>query len=601
MQLFHRAKTIPIFLGLVILITSFMGADWSVWVEGCIGIIILLFVFFSRDTSTLGVTWRDPQRWFVLFLGALAISSIWSTNVYATLRGVTYIFIGYAVFKSSRTLLEKHVTVLMVWTHCIISAGAAWGLVSQVFNHINRAEGFLGNANALGAYLALGLTIGIGVSLRSYGWYRILSWVGVAIVGLALARTFSVTAFFGMLVSGIGMLLVTGTWRMRYFAHWKHRLALVLVTVCVGLCCIVVLRTVETKSFREGVRLDKVITRQHFVTSFQQRWRFVEATSAMITDKPLSGFGLGAYQNTFPRYASTTYELPRYAHNHYFELAAEAGIFAAILFVFLVFRVCVRAYRKVPTGTARLPRLLLVWGLTGSAASALVDFGWHFTAVWVLWWFIAGTLQPTMSSQHKRSVIERLVFGVIMLVSVAMLVRGVGVVAAYTAFQHAEAKLGNGQFQEAIVDYKYGLRYDPNPYYDGRLAVALWAGARRDAVQLVDAQKSVTRILRWNPYDHFAYQLQGRIAFSAKDYQLADSAFSKAVELDNGFHLDITVEYANFLLAQHRYIDALRVTSEALSTVSPEAWSANPSYAADLERVRSFGEKARKLMGESIE
>lgn len=581
-----RDTILPLGLVFAILVASTMGADWTPWIEGLFGIVAFLMIFFSRHSSVIGTSWRDPHRWFAVFFVFIVFISTFSTNLYASLRGVVYIFVGYIFFRAAAALLQQYVRPILTWVHLIASLGALWALIDQIRMHLDRTEGLLHNANALGAFLVLALPTGIYISTTMRGWRRVFAWVGVAFLILALLLSFSLTAIFGLIISGI--IVGIPVWRrMSLSSKRLGRIILWAVAALVSFAILGIgLRSIELKSIRSGVRLDQVITQVHFQSSFQQRWRFLESTTLMIADRPWAGFGLGSYQGTFPRYASTVFELPRYAHNAYFELAAEAGIPAAVIFLVLFLVIAKRIYQRWSNPDVFPGQRWITWAVLASAVGAFVDFGWHFPAVWILFWVFVGiSIGP--SSGKQRSIVDNFSHALLLIFGLVVLVRGLGVAYAYTPFQRAERVLAQGDPELAASYFLRGLQYDPNPYYDGRYALSVWMRARGDIPALEDAQQHVDHMIRWDPFDYFAYQLRARIAFSQKNNKEAEIAMQKAIFFDHYFHLDIVSEYANFLIVEKRYQDARSLLDNALAANGGNLWSANPYFAADIALIRN--------------
>lgn len=584
-----REHLLLIVLSFAFLVASTMGADWSPWVEGVFGILALLLIVFSREGRIIGADWRAPERWFALLLGLMLLCAIWSTNLYATLRGWTYFALGFVVFQATLRVPQKQKQLLGIFIFFIATAGGLYAVVQQIVQGLPRAEGFLGNANAFGAYLGLLSPVGIGLALQAKGRLRALLWSGVCIVTIAFFRTFSLTTFVGLgiaLIFAYPLLVHIKVWsRIQTRKLFGYGIGVLVLIAAVA----VVLRTIDTGNLQEGLRFDKVITAEHFSSSFQQRWRFLETTTRMVAERPLAGFGLGSYQGTYPRYASTLFELPRYAHNAYFELAAESGIVAAIFLICLLYTLLRRAALFFQELIGKAQPWFFV-ALLGSVAAAIFDFGWHFPAVWIGLWAIAGICctPSTLKEKDEAGKVEFFLKPVFFLFGVFLFLRGVTVAFSYTPFQRGESLMLQGRPSEAAVQYQLGTRFDPNPYFFARRALALWMDAKGDKVKLLEAQELISKVLHWNAYDYFAYQLQGRIAFAQKDYSAADDAFRQAITLDHNFHPDIHYEYANQLYTQNRNAEAMQVMNAILAAYAENSWTANPYLNRDLEAIKKL-------------
>ncbi len=578
----HRESILPVSLVVAFLVATVIGGDWSPWVDAVLGVLTLLLVIFSRHTHPLAGGWRSPTVWLLATFTLAAITAAWSQQYYASARSLTYLFIGITTFIAAREVLPSYVPTVLRWVFVGGAGSAAWALVSQFREGADRAGGLLGNANALGAFLALVLPVGIVVALESPRRWRFLSWLGVGVIAVALLRTYSYTSWFGLVLAT----LIGACFAGRRVVNvrrvmWSLGVLLVLLAGVVGL------RSFQLKSFQAGVRLDQVISGEHFRSSFSQRWHFAQSAFDMFLDRPVTGVGLGAYQVSYPRYARTLFEQPRYAHNAYLELAAEAGGMVALAFVgaliILAMRVVQRT-RDLKTNQKHIAWLSVAVG--GSAIAAAVDFGWHFPAVWVAFFILAGLLAGPAIVTNKRSGFA--VTAALLVIALVVVVRGLGVAYAWTYFERADRALANGEAESAVQTYERGLRYDPDPKRRNQLAEALWMSAPGDTTVLLQARGQLQQALIWAPTNYFTYRLLGRVEYSDRNFEEAEQAFQKAVAYDNAFHLDIAGEYTSFLIQQKRLADALAVVEEVLEAYPEGSWSANPAYTTDILNMQTL-------------
>ncbi len=581
-MILHRESILPVSLVVAFLVATVIGGDWSPWVDAVLGILTLLLVIFSRHAHPLAGGWRSPTVWFLATFALAALTAVWSQQHYASVRNLTYLFIGFTTFIAAREIPGPYVPNVLRWVFVGGAGSAAWALVSQFTEGADRAGGLLGNANALGAFLALVLPVGVAVALGSSRRWRIVSWFGVGVIAVALLRTYSYTAWFGLGLAAIIGIVIAGRRVVNVRrVVWSLGILLVLLGGVVGL------RSVQLKSFQAGIRLDQVISGEHFRSSFSQRWHFAQSAVDMLIDRPFTGVGLGAYQISYPRYARTLFEQPRYTHNAYLEIAAEAGGLVALAFVggfiILAMRVAER-FRDLNADQRHLAWLSVAIG--GSAIAAAVDFGWHFPAVWVAFFILAGLLAGPTTAPNRRAGFA--VTSVMVVIALIVFVRGLGVAYAWTYFERADRALAHGEAESAVQTYAQGLRYDPDPTRRNQLAEALWVSAPGDAGALQRAREQLHRALAWAPTNYFTYRLLGRVEYSDRRYADAEHAFQKAVTYDNAFHLDIAGEYANFLISQKRLADAVAVVDKALAAYPEGSWSANPAYATDIVNMQTL-------------
>lgn len=577
----HRENIVPLTLGLAVLVASAMSGDWSPWVEGFFGILMLLFVLFGRGRFSFGTSWASPNRWFAIFLVVVALASVASSNYYFSIRTWSISFMGFVVFLVAQTLPSKHAGNLVRWFTSVAAVGAAWALVEQWRSGVSRAGGFLENANALGSYLIITLPLAVGIALHARGRARWFWWVATGTIAIALLRTFSLTGWASLVVAA-GLALAFGAYRFvrARTVRWAAVSLLLLV------CSVVALRTVQLHSLRAGVRLDQVISAAHFESSFSQRWLFIRSSFGMVRTHPFTGVGAGAFQQVYPQYAHSLHEQPRYAHNAYLEITAESGAVAGALFIVLLFLLARAALQRNARGPADFP--LAPWvalAVGASALHAITDFGWHFPVVWFGFWLLAGLL--VRSSNHEQQRGDRVAVRVLGVLVLILLVRALGVAYSFTPFQRAESAMGEGRSSDAAKYFQQGLRWDPNPQKRNHLAEALWQNAQGNAAILREASTEIHQSLAWARADYNAYRMAGRIALAQKDLSAADAAYHRAVVLDGNFHPDIAGEYMAFLIQYARFADARRVAQDILSAYDANPWTNNPYVEGDLSAIRT--------------
>lgn len=116
-----------------------------------------------------------------------------------------------------------------------------------------------------------------------------------------------------------------------------------------------------------------------------------QSTLHMIAARPLLGFGAGAYENAFPRYAIAGFT--RQAHQAFLQIAAESGLpalaFAMLFGVALLWKLW-RLTRGDAPALRRLICAAAVAGLVASSLQELVDYAWYAPAVGLSLFALAG-------------------------------------------------------------------------------------------------------------------------------------------------------------------------------------------------------------------
>ena len=139
------------------------------------------------------------------------------------------------------------------------------------------------------------------------------------------------------------------------------------------------------------------------------RWDITKDCLRMFSQRPVSGWGLGAFPTTYPRYRSFYTNLfVNEAHNDYAQLLVETGLLGFVLMLWFV----VRLYQYgLPTsrrwqfkwdGAVSLSALL---GCTGLLVHSFVDFNLQIPANAAMFYTLCGLAASPLaeSSRQRRS------------------------------------------------------------------------------------------------------------------------------------------------------------------------------------------------------
>jgi O-antigen ligase len=116
------------------------------------------------------------------------------------------------------------------------------------------------------------------------------------------------------------------------------------------------------------------------------RFKIWQGAIGMIRERPLTGVGIGDFDNGFYRYRPLGFNARAvYAHNDYLQMAAEMGILAPLIMIWMIAIVVItgfgkREYSPYALGCAA--------GVLSLSLHGLVDFNFHITAnmvVFVVW------------------------------------------------------------------------------------------------------------------------------------------------------------------------------------------------------------------------
>lgn len=225
----------------------------------------------------------------------------------------------------------------IVTTGCMI---AVWGLLQlygiQPSNHrLFAITGPFYNPGPYSGYLAMIFPISLSCLLQSSGKTRYLWLLGFALMLCILPAGMSRSAWLALSLSSIWVLSVHLKWitkAKRYIQthHYKTILYCILTTIII----------ISSSIFLYHMKPDSANGRLFM-------WKI---TCKVIADKPLAGYGPGAFSHAYGEKQSAYFKsgdyteqeervagAPEYAFNEYLQLGVEGGIILLIIFLSLVF------------------------------------------------------------------------------------------------------------------------------------------------------------------------------------------------------------------------------------------------------------------------
>ena len=254
------------------------------------------------------------------WLLALIVAALFAQDPVGSLprlgKGLMPALVGLAAMHAgSRRQGERAVAVLLISS--TVAALLGWGVwLAEGASFAARARGPTGHYMTFAGQLmlALSLAAGIGLCARDRGW-RFAAWGAASAAGLALAGTFTRSAWIGTLVA-LGVLI----------AVLKPRWTLVLA---VG---VVVAFALAPASYRD--RMSSAFDPRH-PTNVERLYMW-EAGARMLRDHPVTGVGLQDLHVLYDRYRSpASRERVGHLHNVPIQIGATMGGVGLVAFALL--------------------------------------------------------------------------------------------------------------------------------------------------------------------------------------------------------------------------------------------------------------------------
>ena len=382
---------------IVLLVTLLMRTRWDLRPER-----LLAFVKTGANVPVLVflalalVSWvMSPQK----TLGALEVLRIGA--------GVLlYFVIGYQ-FRRSEYLSRLADTILFLSVSVSLIGFYQFSAGDQ-----SRAVGPFSDHQLFGSFLMLLLPIVVAIALNEKAPKRqIVAQIAAVITASALLLAHSRSAWLGGL-AGLGflsLLALIPLARARQFGANKHYVALPLMLAS----CVVVFLFLWPQS---QAIVDRMGTLKNISAdaSFNGRLETSRGAMTMMRQRPLTGFGVGAYsyyQKGFTGVGAAFGDrrgrpsLMEQAHNFYLQTGAELGFPGLLAMIAALLAFLVAGARRVLAMDFGLRRTLLLGSLGAVAAFSVDALGspsWQFGQVSMLLWMAMGLGVSAMRPQAKR-------------------------------------------------------------------------------------------------------------------------------------------------------------------------------------------------------
>jgi putative inorganic carbon (HCO3(-)) transporter len=274
---------------------------------------------------------------------------------------------------------------LLFWVALLAGGVALYGFLQWPLG-LNRMDGRLHSVflipNSLAGFLAAVLPVTVALLLTATS--RAASGGLLALVVLQAAALAATGSRGGWLAAGAGLTisLVLMGWRKRMGR------SLLIGGLALGICVLAI-----DRHYPDLLR-PRAASMTHLLTAEPLRYLVWQGAVEMIEERPLTGWGIGAFGLAYVRFKSPVFDnvTQYYAHNDYLQLAAELGLPGLACFVWLIGTavwMTVRSWRAhrrqaAAPGDLADDALLLAGVAGGGAAVALhsvVDFDLYVPAV----------------------------------------------------------------------------------------------------------------------------------------------------------------------------------------------------------------------------
>jgi O-antigen ligase len=296
---------------------------------------------------------------------------------------------GLAWFRVTMTFLVYFIVLAMVrgpvarrriaWAVALaLLAESLYTIASGKMTAGGRANGSLGQANQLGAYLAVALTftLSLAFGIRTL-WQRMVMFAITGLAGFAVILSASRAALIASAVTCLLVLMRSSRW------------ALVAAVLVIGASPFWLPDKVKERFATTTVEQDDSDEKK-LEGGTQERVDTWHTIMQIVQDHALDGIGFTGLAYVLPQMgADLGLNIKDSAHNTYLRMLSETGVIGLAVFVFLLWSVLWLGERGIRGAPTRFDRQIAL-GVSGGVLALAISCGfgdrfWELTVVGNLW------------------------------------------------------------------------------------------------------------------------------------------------------------------------------------------------------------------------
>jgi O-antigen ligase len=358
---------------------------WSV-TPVLLALYAIIFIWAIKVANQNGYKFKatplDKPLWIFAILAAtsFALSIYKHDSFYALLRLFAYIGLYYAVVNEFDHKARRRIIWLVI---SIGGALSAYGLLQYfgIFSHSWWIpKQFLAatyvNHNHFAGYLELAIPVALAMLTARSVAKSTLSKLALVSALVPMLLAFVLTQSRGAWVSLGASLLIMLFLTVSRNKSWARLMVIIVFIVVIAVSVIY---------FAGDMMSSRIAT----ITAVSEgedvsggRFRIWQGAAGMIKERPLTGVGIGDFDHGFYRYRPPGFNARAvYAHNDYLHMAAEMGVFAPVIMLWLFIAAIRAGFRKRDRSPYAFGCAI---GVMSLALHAIVDFNFHIPANMIL-------------------------------------------------------------------------------------------------------------------------------------------------------------------------------------------------------------------------
>lgn len=349
--------------------------------------LIFIWLIYANNSRGYRFTRTTLDKPLIIFIILAAVSFIFSIYKYISLYNLIILFSYFCLYylivnEFDHVMIRRMVNIVI----SIAAAISIYGLMQYlgILSHSwwNPKE-FLAatfvNHNHFAGYLELVIPVAVGLLLKEKGYKTaLLAALIIMISAFILAQSRGAWISLSLSLFVMASIVVRDQRK-------NKKIIFILILIAVAMFAIIY-------SGREIVsqRIESVTGISYKEISADTRIKIWKGAMGIIKDNPVTGTGIGTFIWAFPRYNPEILDVQaNFAHNDYFEMAAEMGILAPVIMILLFIGAIREGFKNRKANPLGLGCAI---GILSLALHGMTDFNFHIPAnmiLFTIWMAIA--------------------------------------------------------------------------------------------------------------------------------------------------------------------------------------------------------------------
>jgi O-antigen ligase len=364
--------------------------------------ILGLLASFKLPKSDFLATKEIKVLWLLAIIQSILSStkatlsvSVSKIGLLVTLSALIF-FVSGAVSASPIKKKISFVIFAALMLFSVVSVGMAVGIIPALANQSNLFAWTFGHNRLAGLLILLLPAAMVFVSGLTSQW-RILVILSLLLPFLTLIFSAARAAILGFLIG----LVYLGKFGPPELKKWLKLVAVMsLIPILVLMIFPLVDRLIPNSGLMKAINSDPLI---HGILvkplSNDARMDYWRQAGRAIVELPL-GWGTENSFLVLPRFRQEGEQISAYVHNQYLQAGVETGVVGALIYILLIVLVLRQAHQIVKADVSGWSAGIFA-GILASAVAAFFDYDWQYPSIYLLWWFLAGTLMSNQSSTSE--------------------------------------------------------------------------------------------------------------------------------------------------------------------------------------------------------